>query len=82
MNEVLLALEHRGLVRRHAHPAHGRILQAQLTPKGRRLLEACDERVHAVEVRMVDGLTEREQASLRKALLAGVHSLRGGLDGD
>ena len=49
MNEVLLSLERRGLVRRSAHPAHGRILQARLTAKGRRLLAACDAGVREVE---------------------------------
>ena len=40
MNEVLLALERRGLVRRNAHPDHGRILQSRLTAKG----DACSGR--------------------------------------
>jgi DNA-binding MarR family transcriptional regulator len=82
MNEVLLGLEERGLVQRKVHPQHGRILQARLTPKGRRLLDACDTRVHEVEATMVDGLSAQEQAALRKALLHGVHALHGGLDGD
>jgi DNA-binding MarR family transcriptional regulator len=82
MNEVLLSLEQRGLVRRQAHPEHGRILQARLTAKGRRVLEACDAKVRDVEARMLSGLTERERAALRKALLNGVHNLRGGLEAD
>ena len=44
MNEVLLTLEERGLVRRRAHPDHGRILQARLTAKGRRSLAAATPR--------------------------------------
>ena len=44
-NEVLLTLEQRGLVKRRAHPDHGRILQTRLTAKGRRTLAACDAHV-------------------------------------
>lgn len=80
MNEVLLALERRGLVRRKAHPDHGRILQARLTAKGRRLLDACDTGVRDVESRMMSGLTARDEAALRRALLAGVRALHGGLE--
>ena len=57
-NEVLLTLEQRGLVRRQAHPEHGRILQTRLTAKGRRTLAACDAHVREVEASMVKGLDE------------------------
>ena len=80
MNEVLLALERRRLVRRTAHPDHGRILQARLTAKGRRLLAVCDAGVRDVEARMMRGLTARDEAALRRGLLAGVRALHGGLE--
>jgi DNA-binding MarR family transcriptional regulator len=79
MNEVLLALEDRGLVRRHAHPDHGRILQARLTARGRSLLARCDADVHDVEARMVSGMGDEDRATLRRALLHGIRSLQGGL---
>ena len=79
MNEVLLTLEERGLVRRRAHPEHGRILQARLTAKGRSLLARCDAEVHEVEARMVSGLGDEDRKALRKALLCGIRSLQGGL---
>jgi DNA-binding MarR family transcriptional regulator len=79
MNEVLLTLEERGLVRRHAHPEHGRILQARLTAKGRSLLARCDADVHRVEARMLSGLGDKDRAALRRALLCGIRSLQGGL---
>ncbi len=80
MNEVLLTLEQRGLVRRRAHPEHGRIRQTLLTAKGRRLLAACDEQVRAVEARMVSGLSREERSTLRDALVRGVRSLQDGLE--
>jgi len=82
MNEVLLALEQRGLVRRRAHPDHGRILQAQLTAKGRKVLAACNERVAAVEAQMVGELSGADQAALRAALVQCVRALHGGLESD
>ncbi len=82
MNEVLLTLEQRGLVRRRAHPDHGRILQTRVTAKGRKVLAACDEEVREVEARMVADLSGDEQQALRAALLRGVRSLRGGLESD
>jgi DNA-binding MarR family transcriptional regulator len=82
MNEVLLALEKRQLVRRRAHPAHGRIRQAQVTAKGRALLAACDAEVSEVEAAMVASLTGREREALHRALLSCVHALHGGLTGD
>jgi DNA-binding MarR family transcriptional regulator len=81
-NEVLLALEDRGLVRRRAHPEHGRILQTALTAKGRRVLASCDAAVEKVELQMVCDLTPNQRASLRRALLRCVHGLHGGLDSD
>jgi DNA-binding MarR family transcriptional regulator len=74
-NEVLLALERQGLVRRQAHPAHGRILQTRLTAKGRRVLAACDARVAAVEARMVADLSHTQQTALRRAMVQCVQAL-------
>jgi DNA-binding MarR family transcriptional regulator len=80
MNEVLLTLEQRQLVQRRAHPDHGRILQARLTPRGRALLARCDAEVHEVEARMVDGLSADDRQALRRMLLRGIRALQGGLD--
>jgi DNA-binding MarR family transcriptional regulator len=81
MNEVLLTLEERGLVRRRAHPDHGRILQSQVTAKGRKLLASCEAEVDALEQRMVTDLTDQQRHALREALLRCVRSLDGGLVG-
>jgi DNA-binding MarR family transcriptional regulator len=82
MNEVLLTLEERGLVKRSAHPEHGRILQTRLTAKGRGLLARCDARVQDVEARMLSGMNDRQRTTLRKALVDGIQSLQGGLGAD
>jgi DNA-binding MarR family transcriptional regulator len=79
-HEVLLSLEQRGLVRRRAHPEHGRILQTRLTAKGLRTLDACDRLVQDVEAGMVAGLSRQQQAAFRHALLSCVHAMHGGLE--
>ena len=79
MNEVLLALEKRGLVSRRAHPAHGRIRQTRLTAKGRKTLALCNAEVGEVESTMVSGLSRQDQAALHRGLLSCVRSLHGGL---
>lgn len=81
MNEVLLGLEERALVRRRAHPDHGRILQGRVTAKGLKVLAACEAEVDSVEQRMVKGLDDEERRLLRSALLHCVRSLDGGLVG-
>jgi DNA-binding MarR family transcriptional regulator len=78
MNEVLLRLEKLGLVRRNAHPEHGRIRQTQLTPAGRKVLAACDKQVRVVEERMVGELSSREQEKFREALVNGIRALTHG----
>ena len=78
MNEVLLRLEKLGLVRRNAHPEHGRIRQTELTPAGRKVLAACDKQVRVVEARMVDDLSSHDREKFRDALNTGIRALTTG----
>ncbi len=75
MNQVLRELEHRGWVSRHPHPGHGRILQAELTADGRRVLGGCHQAVSGVEERMLAGL----DPAGREQLVAGLKSCIAGL---
>ena len=75
MNQVLRELERRGWVSRHPHPGHGRILQAELTGPGQRVLGACHREVDAVEERMLAGLS----AAGRERLVAALQSCIAGL---
>lgn len=61
MNEIVQNLQASGLVQRAAHPAHGRILQLDLTPLGRTRLRRAHQVIEAVEERMVAGLAQGEQ---------------------
>src|ERR1700755_1621895 len=49
MNQVLRELERRGWVGRSPHHVDGRILQAELTADGQRVLGGCHQAVAAVE---------------------------------
>jgi DNA-binding MarR family transcriptional regulator len=81
MNEVLLALERRGLVTRRAHPEHGRVRQAALTTSGRAVLSKCDAEVRRVEDEVLAGLNDDERSELKRLLLHCVQTLHGGLSG-
>jgi DNA-binding MarR family transcriptional regulator len=76
MNVLLQALERDGSVTRPAQAAVGKVLPAQLTPKGRRSLEKASAAVRSVELRMLAGLTEAEQAVAFRILRGMTRSLR------
>ena len=81
MNALLQDLEREGLVTRPAEAPVGRVLPTRLTAQGRRSLEKATAAVRSVEVRMLAGLTEAEQASTFRSLRAMTRSLRDGDDG-
>jgi DNA-binding MarR family transcriptional regulator len=78
MNEVLAALEQRGFVVRNPHPNHRRVFPATLTPEGRRVVEACDAEVEALEREMLAELTPHQIRSMRNGLMAAVRALGAG----
>jgi DNA-binding MarR family transcriptional regulator len=69
-NQIVANLERAGLVRRSPHPSHGRILQVELTAAALDLLEMCKGRVHAIETEMLAGLSEGEEKTIRRWLVA------------
>ena len=77
MNVLLQALERDGSVTRPAEAAVGKALPAQLTPYGRERLAEATAAVRSVELRMLDGMTEEEQAGALRILRSMVRSLRG-----
>ncbi len=70
MNDVVLDLERKGLIRRRADPEHGRIRQAQLTSAGRAKLASAGRRMGAIEDRMVSRLTPTQRRNLSAWLQA------------
>jgi len=76
MNVLLQSLEREGYVTRPAEAPVGKVLPTRLTPRGRRSLEEATVAVRSVELRMLAGLTEAEQAGAFRALQRMVHALR------
>ena len=68
MNEVLRGLHERGLLDRAVTARRGRSLPTELTPAGRRELDAASRAVRAVERQMLDGLSPDERAQLHGTL--------------
>jgi DNA-binding MarR family transcriptional regulator len=66
---VLATLERDGLIERHPHPTHGRILQVMPTREGERRLEAATPAVRALEDAIEEDLAPGKIAGV-KAWLA------------
>lgn len=79
MSEVIHALEDKGLIKRDPHPKHRRTLPATLTPKGRRVLAACEEAVSELEDAMFDGFPDKDREAFFAMIKAAVRNLGGGL---
>jgi DNA-binding MarR family transcriptional regulator len=82
MSEVIHALERKGLIKRDPHPSHRRTLPATLTPKGRRVLAACDEAVTEFEGTMLEGFSAPDRAAFLDMIKAAVRNLGGGFPHD
>jgi DNA-binding MarR family transcriptional regulator len=81
MNEVLAALETRGLIVRSPAANHGRVVELTLSDEGRDVLAACERAVTHMENAMLADLDEGERADLMKALIGCVHRLGAGFSG-
>ena len=68
MLRIIENLDEAGLVTRSPHPTHGRIRQIEFTPRGRKLVSDCHQRVLALEERMVSGLNRSERKQLFELL--------------
>jgi DNA-binding MarR family transcriptional regulator len=70
MNGVLATLGRDGLIERHPHPTHGRILQVTLTPEGEQRLAAATPAVRRLEEAIEEGLTPDQVAAVKAWLVA------------
>lgn len=74
-NGVLATLERQGLVERHPHPTHGRILQVNLTGEGRLRLELVNPAVRQLEAAIEDGFTPGQIAAIKTWLVQAAQRL-------
>ncbi|OIN82843.1 MarR family transcriptional regulator [Mycobacterium malmoense] len=70
MNQVLHALEDRGVLHRPASTPAGRAMPAQLTRHGKALLKRAEAAVEVADRRMLNRLTVDEQRHLKQLLYA------------
>lgn len=80
MNVLLQNLEREGFVTRPTEARVGKVLPTELTPRGRESLKKASAAVRSVELRMLSGMTEAEQAGALRILRSMIHSLRDGKD--
>lgn len=78
MSELIEALESKGLLVRKAHPNHRRVFPASLTPKGCKVLTACDAAVDEMEDEMLAELSHADRGRLRSSLIAAARGLNAG----
>ena len=66
------------MIKRSQHPNHRRVLPATLTPKGVKVLAACNEAVAEMEEEMLRELDADERERLYEGLVTAVRALRAG----
>lgn len=76
MNVLLQNLEREGFVTRATEARVGKVLPTELTPRGRESLQKASAAVRSVELRMLSGMTEDEQAGALRILRSMIRSLR------
>ncbi|MFD3455452.1 MarR family winged helix-turn-helix transcriptional regulator [Streptomyces sp. NPDC058691] len=68
MGAAVQGMADRGLVERHAHPTHGRIIEIRVTPAGEALAERGQEAVQPCEAEALAPFTEGERSQLKADL--------------
>ena len=74
MNQLVIALEERGLIRRKAS-AIGRVMHISVTAKGAALVAACDRATLPIEERLLSNLSKDDAKALRRLLSVCASSL-------
>jgi DNA-binding MarR family transcriptional regulator len=65
---IIRNLERDGAIRKTPHPMHGRVLQWTLTRRGETLLDRCRRHALGLERRLMAGLSNKAQATIRRWL--------------
>ena len=82
MNEILVKLEDRGLLRREVDPDHARILRSALTSEGLALLAAAEPAVKSIQDELFGDVPEPERQVMIEGLRGAMEKLRSGRRGD
>lgn len=76
MHGIVSNLEKRGLLKRKSDFCHGRILCAELTQQGHKVVVQAHDMIRAVESRMLATLSEEHKVLLEKLLLECFNNLQ------
>lgn len=76
MQSIIVTLERDGLVKRTAHPVHGRVLTTELTPQGRSALHAAHEIVAKAESLARSAVSPTDPEIIYSALLRIADAMR------
>ena len=68
MNELVQVLQQKKLLKKNVDPSHRRILRISLTPKGRQLLENCNNELDKLEEGLLKDLSVMEINTLRSLI--------------
>jgi DNA-binding MarR family transcriptional regulator len=77
MNEMIMALERKGLVSRQEDEGNRRILRVKLTPHGQAILKKCDKQVDSLEAELFGALDPDALTALRDTMNTVIASHRG-----
>jgi DNA-binding MarR family transcriptional regulator len=77
MNEMIMALERKGLVSRQEDEGNRRILRVKLTPHGQAILKKCDKQVDSLEAELFGTLDPDALTALRDTMNTVIASHRG-----
>ncbi len=69
INLIVRNLERSSLVARRGHETHGRVLRAELTAEGKRVLTQCKRRANAIERSLLATLDAKAEAVVRDWLV-------------
>ena len=75
MNEVVIELERRKLLAREPDPSNHRILRAQLTRSGKKVIDAWEARTAELEQRLLGGFSEQEARRFRRSVARAARNL-------
>jgi DNA-binding MarR family transcriptional regulator len=79
MNEVIAALDRKGLIKRHEAPENRRILRVVLTKEGNRLLPECERQIDQLETELFRCFDRSELTAFRNLLSTFLESQRAGV---
>ncbi|MEJ2406036.1 MAG: MarR family transcriptional regulator [Candidatus Thiodiazotropha sp.] len=75
-NELIKGMQKNGWIVRKPDPNHGRIIQVSLTKEGQKLLMQCNKQIAGIEVKILQGLSEKEVKTLHGQLRHAVSLLK------